>query len=247
MRSQTTAVRRGGRWYFRMRVPPDLRPVIKRKELIRSLGIGDATSACFARLAVAAHDLFAQIRAHPRMTQDEINRLLLEFYRTQLLQQRRRRVGDGPPADEDELERLEMQTFHQHGREITWRDAIRFNKKQKEPLACIDAVTINDKMLTAVRTLLNWCADNNHMARDQFDGVRAKTQPGFRRPHSPFETQDLLMGHKIKGIGGEYGRRQLMERRRKAIARVEYPGLDLSHLCGRGQPAIAQVRPEPAS
>jgi hypothetical protein len=71
-----------------------------------------------------------------------------------------------------------------------------------------------------------------------FHSFRHTLKDALRDANIDKETQDLIMEHSIEGVAGEYGRRQLMEPQRKAIALVKYPRLDLSHLHGRGRSVL---------
>jgi hypothetical protein len=86
MRLSSYLVRRGGNLYFRMRVPADVRPLIGRQELKRSLRTGDRGVARqrAAWLASTAFSLISQIRTADVLTDDDIARFMRAFYAGQL-------------------------------------------------------------------------------------------------------------------------------------------------------------------
>jgi len=62
--SQPSKDKRTGIYEFRKRVPEDLQPILKKKEIVKSLGTKDATEArlLFARVAVEIEERFAALR-----------------------------------------------------------------------------------------------------------------------------------------------------------------------------------------
>ncbi len=75
-------VLRGRAFYFRRRVPADLRERLGRRELVRSLAIVDPraarTRAC--QLYLASEGLFAGLRATLMLTDAELSLLVQDFY-----------------------------------------------------------------------------------------------------------------------------------------------------------------------
>ncbi|MDF2689648.1 MAG: integrase family protein [Microvirga sp.] len=75
-------VLRGRVFYFRRRVPADLRERLGRRELVRSLGTIDQraarSNACW--LYLASEGLFTGLRATPMLTDTELSRLVQDFY-----------------------------------------------------------------------------------------------------------------------------------------------------------------------
>jgi integrase len=78
----------------------------------------------------------------------------------------------------------------------------------------------------------------NRMINKIFDRERGLVFHSFRHAYKNAlreadinqETQDLMMGHAITGIGGKYGDQALLKRQLKFIRRIKYEGLTLSHL-----------------
>ncbi|MFD0934749.1 DUF6538 domain-containing protein [Methylobacterium trifolii] len=79
-------VLRGRIFYFRRRVPADLRERLGLRELVRSLATTDLRAArvCTCRLYLASESLFTGLRATPMLTDAELSRLVQDFYATVL-------------------------------------------------------------------------------------------------------------------------------------------------------------------
>jgi integrase len=73
---------RGRAFYFRRRVPADLRERLGRRELVRSLATVDPRAARTRayRLYLASEGLFAGVRATPMLTDAELSLLVQDFY-----------------------------------------------------------------------------------------------------------------------------------------------------------------------
>lgn len=98
MSSVANVVQRGRTFYFRRRIPADLRQRLGRHELVRSLGTGDIRAAKLRayRLYVAAEELFSTLRAMPMLTDDQIAHLVRDFYDTMLAGENAGRLTRGP-------------------------------------------------------------------------------------------------------------------------------------------------------
>lgn len=55
-------------------------------------------------------------------------------------------------------------------------DAIKANKERKVPYAPLEPVTINDKWISALRALLNWCVQNDLLPDNPATGIKASFQ-----------------------------------------------------------------------
>lgn len=93
MSLQTTIVRRGRRYYFRLRVPQDLTDEIKRKELRLSLRTSrpDEARRLGSRLLARAHELFRTLR-DPVLSHAEKERLARRLYQILLDQDESARI-----------------------------------------------------------------------------------------------------------------------------------------------------------
>ncbi len=82
MAAITNAVRRGGIFHFRRRVPDDLRPCLGRRELVCSLATSDPRTAKLraCRLYVASENLFLALRTTPMLTEAQLARMVQDFY-----------------------------------------------------------------------------------------------------------------------------------------------------------------------
>ena len=113
-------VQRGRTFHFRRRIPADLRRRIGRHELVRSLGTGDIRAAKLraCRLYVAAEELFSTLRATPMLTDDQIARLVRDFYDTMLAGENAGRLTRGPlPEGVREARVTQYATMAAKGRE----------------------------------------------------------------------------------------------------------------------------------
>jgi len=61
-------------------------------------------------------------------------------------------------------------------------DAIAANKKRKEPFALLEPRTVNDKWLSSLRALLNWCAQNDIIPDNPANGIKASYQADKGKP-----------------------------------------------------------------
>lgn len=93
--------RRAGIFHFRRVIPPDLRARLQRRELVRSLGttIRSAAKLRADLLYRASERLF--VAASTMLPQDQLARLVQDFYKLVLDIDDHRRLLDGPLADED--------------------------------------------------------------------------------------------------------------------------------------------------
>lgn len=99
--SITNVVRRGRTLHFRRTVPPELRGLIKRRELTRSLGAVDHQTAKLhaATLYVASERLFGAVRATPMLTDAQLTLLVQDFYATVLERENAIRLRTPPHND----------------------------------------------------------------------------------------------------------------------------------------------------
>lgn len=76
----------GGRWVFRRRVPAGLVPLIRRRELVRTIGACDYRAAQreARRLAYLADDLFTMIKTSPSLPPELVDQLARDWYRRKL-------------------------------------------------------------------------------------------------------------------------------------------------------------------
>lgn len=79
-------VLRGGIYHFRRTVPTELRERIGRRELVRSLGSGNAKSARLLadQLYRESERLFEMARQKPMLSNDQLARLVQDFYNLML-------------------------------------------------------------------------------------------------------------------------------------------------------------------
>ncbi|MEE8629165.1 MULTISPECIES: site-specific integrase [Methylobacterium] len=82
MGSIANVVLRGRIFHFRRRVPDTLRPRLRLKELVRSLATTDlrAAKARACRVYLASESLFTALCATPMLTDDQLARLVQDFY-----------------------------------------------------------------------------------------------------------------------------------------------------------------------
>ncbi len=75
-------VLRKATYHFRRGVPLDLRPQLRRRELVRSLATSDARAAKLraCRLYIASENLFSALRTTPMLTEAQLARMLQDFY-----------------------------------------------------------------------------------------------------------------------------------------------------------------------
>lgn len=99
--SIANVVRRGRTLHFRRTVPPELRGLIGRRELTRSLGTVDHQTAKLhaAALYIASERLFGVVRAIPMLTDAQLARLVQDFYATVLERENAMRLRL-PPHDD---------------------------------------------------------------------------------------------------------------------------------------------------
>ncbi|CAO4181164.1 tyrosine-type recombinase/integrase [Methylorubrum extorquens] len=99
--SIVNVVRRGRTLHFRRTVPSELRGLIGRRELTRSLGNVDHLTARLhaAALYVASERLFGTVRAMPMLTDAQLVRLVQDFYATVLERENAVRLR-APPHDD---------------------------------------------------------------------------------------------------------------------------------------------------
>lgn len=95
----------GGRWVFRRRVPADLVLLIRRRELVRTIGACDYRAAQRAarRLAYLADDLFAMLRTSPSLPLELVDQLARDWYRRKL-DDHAARLARLDPGDGEECE-----------------------------------------------------------------------------------------------------------------------------------------------
>ena len=70
--------------------------------------------------------------------------------------------------------------------------------------------------------------------RKRFHSFRHTAKDGFRNSRVSKEHRDLLQGHTIPGTGEDYGEGTGLQVLAEAMAKLQYPGLDLSHLLPGG-------------
>ncbi len=98
----------GGRWVFRRRVPAGLVPLMRRRELVRTIGACDYRAAQreARRLAYLADDLFTMLKTSPSLPPELVDQLARDWYRRKLDEHAGRlaRIDHG---DSDEFEAAE--------------------------------------------------------------------------------------------------------------------------------------------
>lgn len=97
MRSIANVVLRGRVFHFRRRVPDGLRTRLRLNELVRSLATGDLRTAKLraCQLYVASESLFVALHASPMLTDDQLARLVQDFYGLILEEESRGRLTHG--------------------------------------------------------------------------------------------------------------------------------------------------------
>ncbi|MEP9380315.1 DUF6538 domain-containing protein [Aquabacter sp. CN5-332] len=108
MRAIANVTRRGGVYHFRRAVPEALRRHVRRRELVVSLRTRESCRAKVdaAQLYVASETLFAKIRSTPMLNDDQLARLVQDFYRTILERENLARLNQGHLDDEFRIKRL---------------------------------------------------------------------------------------------------------------------------------------------
>jgi integrase len=74
---------------------------------------------------------------------------------------------------------------------MTLPDAIRTNKKRLHPHPALDPKTINDKWLSRLHALLNWCVRNDILPDNPAAGIKVEYTPSTKPPRVPFSPGDL--------------------------------------------------------
>ena len=95
-------VRRGGVYHFRRAVPLDLRSALRRGELTRSLETSDVRKAQLRSRALylASEHLFHQVRVSTMLSEDQLARLVQDFYLTVLERENDARLLTNGPLPE---------------------------------------------------------------------------------------------------------------------------------------------------
>ena len=70
-------------------------------------------------------------------------------------------------------------------------EAIKANKARATPYAPLDPKTVNDKHLSKLRAMLNWCVNNDVIPDNPANGIKIKTVKVRERPRLPFTPSDL--------------------------------------------------------
>lgn len=70
--------------------------------------------------------------------------------------------------------------------------------------------------------------------RKVFHSFRHTVKDGLRDSGVPFDLRSALQGHKVPGVGEDYGQGFALQVLAEAMAKLQYPGLDLSHLLPGG-------------
>ncbi|NFV81878.1 DUF6538 domain-containing protein [Magnetospirillum aberrantis] len=111
MRSIPNAVRRGNTFHFRRAVPTDIRAILGRRELTRSLDTSDARDARIRarQLYIVSETLFDTVRTLPiaMLTTDKLAKLVQTFYETVLLEENKKRLLQGVISAEQRQTEIE--------------------------------------------------------------------------------------------------------------------------------------------
>lgn len=105
----SNVVRRGGTYHFRRAVPVELRERIGRRELVRSLGSCNAKTARLLsdQLYGESEHLFELARQNPMLSDDQLARLVQDFYALVLRQEKAYRVKGRFVSEEQRAARAE--------------------------------------------------------------------------------------------------------------------------------------------
>ncbi len=76
--------------------------------------------------------------------------------------------------------------------------------------------------------------------KNAFHSFRHSFEDACRDSDIPKEVMDALQGHGEEGMSGRYGRGYVLKKLAEAMGRLQYDGLDLSHLRPRQPPPIAE-------
>ncbi|WP_322789499.1 DUF6538 domain-containing protein, partial [Pararhodospirillum oryzae] len=108
MRTLPHVVRRGSIFHFRRVVPRDLRPLLQRTELVRSLETADVSAAKrrSRRLYLLSDALFETVRADQMLPDNQIALLIKDFYHEVLDREGQLRLKTGPIPEETRLARI---------------------------------------------------------------------------------------------------------------------------------------------
>jgi hypothetical protein len=95
-------VRRGTVFYFRRVVPPDLRAQIQRRELTCSLRTSEARLAKIVSktLYVASECLFQTVRTGPMLSDEELSKIVRDFYSIVVERESAWRLNSRPLTEE---------------------------------------------------------------------------------------------------------------------------------------------------
>ncbi|MFG1228008.1 tyrosine-type recombinase/integrase [Xanthobacter wiegelii] len=99
------------------------------------------------------------------------------------------------------MKRADMMTFKDRLRETpanaskrfpgkTLAEAIKLNKEREEPFGCLDPFTINNKILSRMRTVLDWAKRNDLIGENVAAGIRVDAK-GAKQGREDFTPGDL--------------------------------------------------------
>ena len=86
-------------------------------------------------------------------------------------------------------------------------EAIKANKARKTPYPLLNTRTINDKYLSKLHSILNWCVRNDIIPDNPAAGIKVASVEKSTPPRIPFSPSDLtkLFGPKHFGATGPFG------------------------------------------
>lgn len=90
-------------------------------------------------------------------------------------------------------------------------EAIEANNGLAKPYPTLNPVTINDKWLSHISTIMNWCANNGHLPDNVARGIKVDEGKGYKEPtRIGFNKDDLarMFGDPLFERPNEFGTRQ---------------------------------------
>ena len=228
-------IRRGRTYHFRRVVPEGLRPLIGRRELLRSLRTTRPRTARLraAQLYVASERLFTALSTPGMLTPDDLSRLVQDFYATVLEEENRVRLASGVLTPEI-CER--RQAYYDLVARNT-RDALRCNRldearlvtisllnKRRVPLETLQPADFAQAKQAVLRAGIDvaealkarYEGDFNHEPADALLKVRladlspvVEAQAARARPEIVEPAAPAATGPRMSAVGPDFRKRQV--------------------------------------